>query len=168
MLQRKARNMKIIGVIPVRMESSRFPGNPLADIQGMPMIGHCYHRAKMHAIEEFEGPNEVKVVVAMNGDAIYFSQEVIPLRKKGSVDISMLKQARVISFRSHYLDWFNSQQETAPEKIESVDMLRMIENGDKVRMVITDTVTYIVDTSRNLEVTRGKMSGDSLIKTNLH
>ncbi len=42
--------MKIIGIIPARMESSRFPGKPLAAILGMPMIGHVYHRCKMSNI----------------------------------------------------------------------------------------------------------------------
>lgn len=42
--------MKIIGIIPARMESSRFPGKPLAHILGMPMIGHVYHRCKMSTI----------------------------------------------------------------------------------------------------------------------
>ena len=42
--------MKIVGIIPARMESSRFPGKPLANILGMPMIGHIYHRCKMSNI----------------------------------------------------------------------------------------------------------------------
>lgn len=42
--------MRIIGVIPARMGSSRFPGKPLAEIHGMPMIGHCYYRSKMASI----------------------------------------------------------------------------------------------------------------------
>ena len=39
--------MTIIGVIPARMASSRFPGKPLAAICGMPMLGHVYHRSRM-------------------------------------------------------------------------------------------------------------------------
>jgi len=39
--------MNIIGLIPARMASSRFPGKPLAKIHGMPMIGHCYKRTNM-------------------------------------------------------------------------------------------------------------------------
>ena len=35
----------IIGIIPARMGSSRFPGKPMAGIAGVPMIGHCYYRA---------------------------------------------------------------------------------------------------------------------------
>ena len=38
----------IIGVIPARMGSSRFPGKPLAKIHGMPMIEHVYRRAKLY------------------------------------------------------------------------------------------------------------------------
>ena len=36
---------KIIGIIPARMESSRFPGKPLERICGIPMLEHVYHRA---------------------------------------------------------------------------------------------------------------------------
>ncbi|MCX7966169.1 MAG: 3-deoxy-manno-octulosonate cytidylyltransferase, partial [Syntrophorhabdaceae bacterium] len=39
--------MNIIGIIPARMASSRFPGKPLVPILGMPMIGHVYFRSKM-------------------------------------------------------------------------------------------------------------------------
>ena len=39
--------MNIVGIIPARMSSSRFPGKPLKLILGMPMIGHVYHRARM-------------------------------------------------------------------------------------------------------------------------
>src|SRR3989344_3463555 len=37
----------IIGIIPARMGSSRFPGKPLEKILGISMIGHVYHRSKM-------------------------------------------------------------------------------------------------------------------------
>jgi len=38
---------KIIGIIPARMGSTRFPGKPLKKILGVPLVGHVYHRAKM-------------------------------------------------------------------------------------------------------------------------
>ncbi len=41
--------MNIVGVIPARMDSTRFPNKPMADILGMPMIGHVYFRSKMCA-----------------------------------------------------------------------------------------------------------------------
>lgn len=39
--------MTVCGIIPARMASSRFPNKPMAEILGMPMIGHVYHRSKM-------------------------------------------------------------------------------------------------------------------------
>jgi len=41
--------MRVIGVIPARFESSRFPGKPLADILGRPMVQHVYERARRAA-----------------------------------------------------------------------------------------------------------------------
>ncbi|WPE17754.1 3-deoxy-manno-octulosonate cytidylyltransferase [Candidatus Thioglobus autotrophicus] len=43
----KKNNREVIGIIPVRMGSSRFPGKPLAKISGLPMIGHIYFRSLM-------------------------------------------------------------------------------------------------------------------------
>lgn len=39
--------MNVVGIIPARMASSRFPGKPLAKIRGIPMVGHVYFRSKM-------------------------------------------------------------------------------------------------------------------------
>ena len=39
--------MKVIGVIPARLNASRFPGKPMANIHGMPMVEHCYHRTRL-------------------------------------------------------------------------------------------------------------------------
>ena len=38
---------EIIAIIPARMGSTRFPGKPLAEIHGIPMVGHVYFRTKM-------------------------------------------------------------------------------------------------------------------------
>lgn len=38
--------MKTIAIIPARLAATRFPNKPMASIQGMPMIGHCYIRSK--------------------------------------------------------------------------------------------------------------------------
>ena len=43
----KAISGSAVGVIPARMASTRFPGKPMAELLGMPMIGHCWHRSSM-------------------------------------------------------------------------------------------------------------------------
>lgn len=42
--------MNIIGIIPARMASSRFPGKPMKPICNVPMVGHVYHRSRMSDI----------------------------------------------------------------------------------------------------------------------
>ena len=39
--------MKVVGIIPARLGSTRYPNKPMALIHGMPMIGHCYHRTRL-------------------------------------------------------------------------------------------------------------------------
>lgn len=56
--------MKIIGVIPARYKSSRFPGKPLADICGKPMIWWVYQQCK--EVDDFE-----EVYVATDDDKIF-------------------------------------------------------------------------------------------------
>ena len=70
--------------------------------------------SKIDSVKEFEDPNEVKVVVDKNLNAMYFSREPIPSRKKGVEDVPMLKQVCIIPFRRDYLLKFNSMDETIP------------------------------------------------------
>ena len=121
--------------------------------------------ANIETIEEFEDPNEVKVVVNNNNNAIYFSREPIPSRKKGFEKVPMLKQVCVIPFRRDYLIKFNKMVETDLEKIESVDMMRIIENDEKVRMVMTNEYSFSVDTETDLNNVERKMENDKLMMT---
>lgn len=250
--------MNIIAIIPARMGSSRFPGKPMADIHGVPMVGHVTFRtamsksltdtyvatcdkeifdyaesvglkavmtgdhhvrcttrtaeamlkieeatgrkadivvmvqgdepmvtpdmidaaiepmlkdpsinvvnlmAEMETVAEFEDPNEVKVVVDFNNDALYFSREPVPSRKKGVTEVPMRKQVCIIPFRRDYLLKFNEMQESPLEIIESVDMMRILEHGEKVRMVPTDKRTLSVDTAEDLARVIEMMGEDTL------
>jgi 3-deoxy-manno-octulosonate cytidylyltransferase (CMP-KDO synthetase) len=119
--------------------------------------------AKIKTIEEFEDPNEVKVVVDPQSNAIYFSREPIPSRKKGAANVPMLKQVCIIPFRRDFLLKFNELESTPLEIIESVDMMRVIEHGYKVRMVFADIQTASVDTAEDLARVEKLMENDALI-----
>ena len=75
----------------------------------------------------------------------------------------MLKQVCIIPFKRDFLLSFNQLSETELEVIESVDMMRIIENGDKVHMVMTDVKSYSVDTEEERVLIEKKMIGDSLM-----
>ena len=252
--------MNVVGVIPARYKSTRFPGKPLAPMLGMPMVGHCFHRTRLapgldaacvatcdkaiaeyvqsiggkavmtssthnrattrtaEALEiieretggkidvvvmvqgdepmdtpemiseallpmlqddsvqvvnlmgrvknlaEHEDPNTVKVVVGPDDNAIYFSREPIPSRKKYVGDVPMHKQICIIPFRRDYLLQFNSTPEMPLECIESVDMLRVIESGGQVRMVMTEHQSIGVDTPDHLKHVEQLMVDDALMK----
>lgn len=119
--------------------------------------------ASIETDTEFQDPNEVKVVVDQLGDAIYFSREPIPSKKKGGENVPMLKQVCVIPFKRDYLLRFNDLKETPLEAIESVDMMRIIENGEKVRMVMTNFQSFSVDTRSDMDLVEVKMRDDKFI-----
>ena len=120
--------------------------------------------APLKSRQEHEDPNEVKVVVDQQGNALYFSREAIPSRKKGAQAIPMFKQVCIIPFRRDYLIRFNSMSPTPLESIESVDMMRILEHGEKVKMVLTKLETYSVDTPEDLQKVSVFMENDSLRK----
>ena len=129
-----------------------------------PSINVVNLMANLASLEEFEDPNEVKVVVDRNGDALYFSREPIPSRKKGSDVVPMRKQVCIIPFRRDYLLEFTAMEESPLEIYESVDMMRILEYGGKVRMVPTDKRTLSVDTPEDLARVVALMEGDPLMR----
>ena len=73
-------DLKTIGIIPARMESSRFPGKPLRKIHGMPMIGHVYKRSEFSSLidELYVATCNVEIkkyIESIGGKAIMTSSE---------------------------------------------------------------------------------------------
>ena len=110
-------------------------------------------------IAEFEDRNCIKVVCDLNLNALYFSREPIPTRSKTS-NVPMGKQVCIIPFRRDYLLKYTSLVPTPLEIAESVDMMRVLENGDKIRMVPTKHSTYAVDTPTDLIRVEALMRGN--------
>lgn len=252
--------MNIIGIIPSRMASSRFPGKAMAKILGMPMIGRVYLKSKMcsllknvyvatcdeeianyiraasgevimtsksheratdrtaealikiedklgervdiaimiqgdepmvhpemlekairpmmeendiqvvnlmspiKSIEEENDLNIIKVVTDINGFALYFSREPIPTLKRGLRQAPMYKQVCIMPFRRDFLIRFSRLSPTPLEQAESVDMLRVLEHGYKVKMVLSEFETYSVDTITDLKRVERLLENDLLVK----
>jgi 3-deoxy-manno-octulosonate cytidylyltransferase (CMP-KDO synthetase) len=115
--------------------------------------------------QEFNDPNTIKVVVDKESNALYFSRVPIPSRNRVKDGVPMYKQVCIIPFRRDYLLKFNNLEQTPLEKVESVDMLRVLENGEKVRMVLTDHETFSVDTEEDLRKVSALMEHDTLFRT---
>ena len=109
--------------------------------------------ANIKSQEEFEDRNCIKVVLDKNGNAMYFSREPIPTQR-GSKSVPMKKQVCIIPFRREFLFSYQNMEPTPLEIIESVDMMRILENGFKVKMVHTSFNTSAVDTKEDLAKVR--------------
>ena len=104
---------------------------------------------KVDSLEEFESRNCIKVVCDLQSNALYFSREPIPTLSKIS-DPPKLKQICIIPFRREFLLAYLKMEPTPLEMAESIDMMRILEHGSKVRMVLTGNSTHAVDTEEDL------------------
>lgn len=248
--------VSVVGIIPARMGSTRFPGKPLALIAGVPMVGHVYFRSKMsecldkvyvatpdaeivryvesiggqavltapsherasdrtaeaaailgraagkkpdfvvmiqgdeplispefvdralaplladpsinvsnlmapiRSPEEHRDPNEIKVVVDQDDFALYFSRSPIPTPWKPDAGANPQKQVCVIPFRGPFLQTFAALHPTPLERTESIDMLRALEHGFRVKMVPIDSQVFSVDTEQDRQHVESLMLHD--------
>jgi len=240
--------MKVIGIIPARYDSKRFPGKVLADILGRPVIQRVYEQARkaelldeilvatdneeiFKAVENFGGkavmtssncksgtdrlaevagsldgdiflniqgdeplippevisevaqtliednaieiatvarkittqeelnnPNVVKVVIDNDGFALYFSRAQIPyvrdfleIKNLGSV---CYKHIGLYGYKRGFLLNFALMEQGPLEKVEDLEQLRALENGYKIKVVITQRDSIGVDTREDLEKVR--------------
>ncbi len=235
---------KIVCIIPSRYGSSRFPGKPLADLCGKPMVQHVYERAlraegvsfaavatdddriysavqafggnvlmtspdcrsgtdriaeaaeklkldddaivvniqgdqptfepvqieevvrpliedssipmatliyKIVRDEEIVHPNAVKTVFDRNNFALYFSRATIPfVRDKGN-KAEYFKHHGIYAYRRDFLRIFAALPDGVLERLESLEQLRALEYGYRIRVVETAYDSVEVDTPEELQ-----------------
>lgn len=112
--------------------------------------------------QELNDKNTIKVTMSNTGNALYFSREPIPTVyslpfKEGE----WYKQVCVIPFRRRTLEKFATLPEGILERAESIDMLRLLENGIPVHMVRTEYQTHAVDTPDDLRYVESLMEDDA-------
>jgi 3-deoxy-manno-octulosonate cytidylyltransferase (CMP-KDO synthetase) len=107
-------------------------------------------------------PNEIKVVVDRNHDALYFSRHPVPWHR-ATDPAAVFKQVCVIPFRRDFLATFARLESTPLEAAESIDMLRALEHGYSVRMARTAHATWSVDTPADLAKVAALMERDPLL-----
>ncbi|BAI80506.1 3-deoxy-D-manno-octulosonate cytidylyltransferase [Deferribacter desulfuricans SSM1] len=110
------------------------------------MITACCEIAE----EEASDPNVVKVVVDKNNDALYFSRQMIPFVRDDN-KIMYKKHIGIYGFRKNYLFKFTEMGEGELEKCEKLEQLRVLENGDKIRVLMTDYKPVCVDTMEDVK-----------------
>ncbi len=96
--------------------------------------------------EDFHNPNVVKVVLNHLGDALYFSRSPIPHERSGGISAQRLRHLGIYAYRSDFLSAFVSWRPSPLEQCEQLEQLRAIENGARIRVILSDEVSIGVDT----------------------
>jgi 3-deoxy-manno-octulosonate cytidylyltransferase (CMP-KDO synthetase) len=96
--------------------------------------------------EDLTNPNAVKVVMARNGDALYFSRSVIPFARTQAAGLRFYRHQGIYGYTLPLLLQFVKWKPTLLERAESLEQLRALENGAKIRVVLVKHPSVGVDT----------------------
>ncbi|MDO8586889.1 MAG: 3-deoxy-manno-octulosonate cytidylyltransferase [Armatimonadota bacterium] len=109
-----------------------------------------------------DDPNLVKVVVDRNGFALYFSRSRIPYIRDTGMPTRVYGHIGVYAYRKDFLLEFTSSPPTVLEKAESLEQLRALENGHRIKMIETSARPIGVDTPEDLERVRALVSSGGI------
>jgi 3-deoxy-manno-octulosonate cytidylyltransferase (CMP-KDO synthetase) len=106
--------------------------------------------------DELFSPNVVKVVMDKQGNALYFSRNPIPFmrnldRDKWLQKGEFYKHIGLYAYKTETLCQIAEMQSTALEKAESLEQLRWLENGLRIRMGVTQLESLSIDTQEDYE-----------------
>ena len=114
---------------------------------------------------EASSPHQVKVIVDLRGNALYFSRFAIPFPRDRSAPVKYLRHQGIYGFRRKTLLQFVKWKSTPLERAESLEQLRALENGVRVYVLITkhgspgvDTLEDAVALERKLARARQRIS----------
>jgi len=100
--------------------------------------------------QEADNPNLVKVVVDNSNNAMYFSRSKIPF-ERNTLNGSYYGHVGVYAYTKDFLVKYGSMSKTKYENCESLEQLRVLENGYKIKMIEIDERPLGVDTQKDYE-----------------
>ena len=100
---------------------------------------------------EIKNPNNVKVIFDKNNDALYFSRSQIPYPRNAGFS-KTYKHIGIYAYRRNFLLQYAKMESTPLEQSESLEQLRALENGYKIRVIISDCKFVGVDTEEDLKL----------------
>jgi 3-deoxy-manno-octulosonate cytidylyltransferase (CMP-KDO synthetase) len=108
---------------------------------------------------DLDDPGKMKITVDMNGDALYFSRSAIPFLRNHTTGprhtaFRFLKHIGLYAYRVDVLQRLVALPPSSLELAESLEQLRWLENGYKVRVGLTEHPSFSVDTPADLEEAR--------------
>lgn len=115
------------------------------------------------SMEAVENPNSPKIVLDNDGYALYFSRSVIPfVRGKEHEEwlshFPYLKHIGLYAYRTEVLREVSKLPQSTLELAESLEQLRWLQNGYKIKVGLTDVETIGIDTPEDLQRAEEKLA----------
>lgn len=103
--------------------------------------------------EEYHEPSAVKVVLNQRDEAMYFSRSLIPYPRHAFEEGGVVpyKHIGIYAYRRDFLLAYAAMEPTPAEKVESLEQLRVLENGYKIKVIKTHHQFIGIDTPDDLE-----------------
>jgi len=114
--------------------------------------------------EELANPSVVKVVMDRQGFALYFSRSPMPYVIASSATPRYFKHIGPYAYRMEFLVKFTRMERGELERAESLEQLRALENGYRIKIVVTKHDSQEVDTPEDLERIRGQLSASKSVR----
>ena len=99
--------------------------------------------------ENVKDENKVKVVFDKNNYALYFSRSVIPNNSRNKSNIIYYKHLGLYVYRKDFLLKFSREKQSELEKAEKLEQLRMLNMGEKIKVIITKDDSISIDTLKD-------------------
>lgn len=91
-------------------------------------------------------PNVVKVVLDLNGHALYFSRSPLPYQRTKPTGLTLYRHKGIYGYRRDFLETFITWPPSPLEQAESLEQLRALENGARIKVIITADDSIGLDT----------------------
>lgn len=101
---------------------------------------------------DLESPNTAKIILNQKHEAVYFSRLPIPYSRVSAAQIpgACLKHVGIYAFRRAFLGRFCAEPPCSAEKAESLEQLRALHLGARIRVVLTEGDSWGVDTPEDV------------------
>lgn len=106
---------------------------PLLEDPELPMATLIH---PIHKVEDLSDPGVVKAVVDLHGNGLYFSRSLIPA-PHNDIDHQVYEHVGLYVYRRDFLITLAGLPQTVLERVEGLEQLRVLENGYKLRCVVT-------------------------------
>lgn len=150
---------QILGLSPDAIVVNIQGDEPALDPRMIAQVAECFAHPEVQVAtlarpldgSEAARPDTVKVVLALSGDALYFSRAAIPFTRDGETR-AFLAHVGLYAFRMQALDAFTRLEPSPLELAERLEQLRFLENGIPIRVARTTLSSHGVDRPEDIAI----------------